>query len=261
MPGADEVIQLDRKGPVVTVSLNRPGVLNAISMELLEQLVRVFDELRAWEGVRCVVLKGNGRAFSVGADQKERPNMTLEDVRRRRRMAPNAFGAMRDCPFPVVAQVHGYALGGGLELALNCDLIVVSMDTVMGLVETQRGSIPGGGGTQLLPRLIGYAKAKELIFTGRTFTGAEAAEWGLANYAVPAADLASRTDALVQEVASAAPISCVQAKLAIDASMDLSVRNGVLHEAALYERILTTADRAEALNAFKENREPDFRGE
>lgn len=259
-PGADliEVTVTDR---IATVAFNRPEVLNAVSTPVLERLAEVFGDLNDRSDVWCVVLRGNGRAFCVGADQKERPTMSQDAIRRRRRIAPLAFGAMRDCVHPVIAQVHGYALGGGLEMALGCDLIVAAEGTVMGLIETVRASIPAGGGTQLLPRLVGPARAKELIFTGRRFTAAEALSWGLANYVVPESELDATVRRLAREITAAAPISCSQAKRAINASMDMDVASGVRYEAALYERILTTDDRVEALDAYRERRTPVFRGQ
>lgn len=245
---------------VARVMFNRPEVLNAVNMDLLLGLPDVFESLSEDPQVRCVVLSGKGRAFSVGADHKERPGMSLDDIRHRRRLGPRLFGAMRSCVHPVIAQVHGYALGSGLELALGCDIVVMAEDTVLGLIETVRGSIPAGGGTQLLPRLVGIHRASELILTGRRFTAAEARGWGLANYVVPVDELAVTVEALVAEILRAAPISCQQAKRAVRASMELSLSAGIEYEAALYERVLTSADRLEALRAYQEKRPGDFEG-
>lgn len=256
-----ELVELSIADHIATVSFNRPNVLNAVSTPVFGRLIDIFDQITDDPDVWCVILRGNGRAFCVGADQKERPGMSLDEIRRRRRISPQAFSAMRNCSRPVIAQVHGYALGGGLEMALGCDIIIAASDTVMGLIETRRGSIPAGGGTQLLPRLVGPARAKELIFTGRKFTAAEAVDWGLITHAVPPDELEGKVTALAREIVDSAPISNMQAKRAINASMDLDVANGIQLEAALYERILTTWDRTEALSAYKEKRSPQFRGE
>lgn len=248
-------------GHLAIVELNRPEVLNACNMALLEGYIDCFDALTDRQDIWCVILRGKGRAFSTGADQKERPSMSLQQIRRRRRIAPAAFGAPRRFPFPVIAQVHGFALGGGVELALNCDLIVAAEGTVFGMIESLRGSIPAGGGTQLLPRLIGPARAKELIYTGRKFRIEEIADWGLVSHIVPEAELESRTMALALEILAAAPVSLAQCKRAIDRGMDMDFDNGVLLEAALYERVLTTQDRLEALAAYKEKRAANFKGE
>jgi enoyl-CoA hydratase/carnithine racemase len=242
------------------VSFNRPEVLNALNMEMVLGLSDIFESLSADPSVRCVILRGNGRAFSVGADHKERPNMTLDEVRYRRRIAPRAFGAMRACVHPVIAQVHGYALGSGFELALGCDIVVMADSTVLGLIETVRGSIPAGGGTQLLARTVGVHRANELILTGRRFAAAEAQAWGIANYVVPEDQLEATVNGLAEEILRAAPLSCQQAKRAIRASMELGLAAGIDYEAALYERILTTEDRQEALTAYTEKRPAEFKG-
>lgn len=247
-------------GHVASVALNRPDALNAFTTPLLEALIQAFAALEDDQNVRCVVLRGNGRAFCVGADIKERMGMSLDDVRRRRRIAPLAFGAMRRFTRPVIAQVHGYAIGSGLELALGCDLIVAASDTVMGLPETLKASIPAGGGTQTLARRIGVARAKELIFTSRQFTAADGERWGLLNYAVPLENLDAKVRSLADEIAAAAPISCVQAKRAIDLGLDMDLASGLQLEAALYERVLTAEDRLEAQQAAKERRKPRYAG-
>lgn len=256
-----ELIEYTVRDHIAMVAFNRPQVLNAVSTPVFLRLVDIFEEINDSPDVWLVILKGNGRAFCVGADQKERPGMTLDEIRRRRRISPHAFSAMRNCLHPVIAQVHGYALGGGFEMALGCDIIVAAEGTVMGLIETTRGSIPAGGGTQLLPRLVGPARAKELIFTGRKFKAEEALGWGLVNYVVPLSELEQKVMELAHEITAAAPISNVQAKRAINMSMDLDVANGIQVEAALYERILTSSDRVEALDAYKERRPAQFRGE
>jgi enoyl-CoA hydratase/carnithine racemase len=259
-PATGDPVELTLEPPLAFVSLNRPEVLNAVDTPLIERLGSVFGELSDAPGIRCVVLRGNGRAFCVGADQKERPGMSADEVRRRRRIAPAAFSAMSNCVRPVIGQVHGYALGSGLELALGCDIVVAAEGTEMGLIETRLGAIPGGGGTQLLPRLVGMARAKELIFTGRRFTAADAARWGMISYAVPEADLAATVLGLAEEISAAAPIAVAQAKQAITMSSDLDLANGLRLEAALSDRTLTTEDRAEALQAYRERRPPVFRG-
>ncbi|MFC3979465.1 enoyl-CoA hydratase/isomerase family protein [Streptosporangium jomthongense] len=258
--GAEEPVDLRIEGHVATVTLDRPDVLNAVDTPTYRCLLAVFAKIEDGADIRCVVVRGRGRAFSVGADRTERAKMTDDDLRRRRRLVPRVFSAMYHCSRPVIAQVHGYALGGGLELALSCDLVVAAEDAVMGLVETTLGSMPAGGGTQLLPRLVGIPRAKELIFTGRRFTGAEARQWGLVNHAVPAADLETTVGALAAEISAAAPLAVAQAKRAIDLSTQLEIDSGVALEAELYERLLTSADRLEGLAAAREGRRANFRG-
>ncbi|MCW2782174.1 MAG: Enoyl-CoA hydratase/isomerase [Marmoricola sp.] len=258
---AESTIEFTIVDHVATVSFNRPERLNAVTTPMFGRLLEIFDEINDSADVRCVVLRGNGRAFCSGADQKERPGMSIEDIRRRRRLTPQAFSAMRSCVYPVIAQVHGYALGGGMELALGCDFIIAAEDTVMGLIESARGSMPAGGGTQLLPRLVGAARAKEIIFTARKFTAREALGWGMVNYAVPADELDAKVAEIVAEIVAVAPISNVQSKRAVNMSLDVDVVNGIQIEAALYERTLTTADRVEAMTSAREKRPPVFRGQ
>lgn len=246
---------------IATVAFDRPDRLNAVSTPLLERLARTFEEISDRSDVWCVILKGNGRAFCVGADQKERVGMSAADVRRRRRIAPRAFSAMRDCIRPVIAQVHGYALGSGLEMAIGSDIVVAAEGTIFGLIETKLGTIPGGGATALLPRIIGAARAKELIFTGRRFTAEEAFRWGMISYVVPADQLDAKVAELAREITSAAPIAVAQAKRAITTAAEMDLASGMLLEAALYDRTISTADRAEALRAYAEKRPPVFRGE
>jgi enoyl-CoA hydratase/carnithine racemase len=254
------VVEIEKAGQVAYVCLNRPEVLNAVSTQLLVELTAAFDRLSDDDSVRCVVLKGNGRAFCVGADQKERPQMSDDDIRRRRRIAPVAFGAMRSCVHPVISRVHGFAFGSGLEIAVGCDIVVMAETATLGLIETQKGMIPAGGGTQTLPRLLGPLRAKELILTGRRFTAAEARDWGIANYVVADDELDAVVGRLAAEVCAAAPVAVRQAKRAVDAALDLDLRRGVEMEAALYERVLHTEDRFEAQRAYAEKRPPRFSG-
>jgi len=257
---SDDLIQVRIVEGVATVSLNRPDALNALSNGLLQALVDTFAGLDDDASVRCAVLRGNGRAFCVGADIKERGTMSLDDVRARRRLAPLAFGAMRRFSRPVIAQVHGYAIGSGLELALGCDFIFAAADTAMGLPETAKASIPAGGGTQVLPRLIGAARAKELIFTSRRFTAETAERWGLVNRVTPADELDAAIGELTAELAAVSPTALATAKRAIDLGLTTDLESGLQVEAALYERVLTSEDRREAVAAAAEKRRPQYVG-
>lgn len=260
MSAEETIVEITVDRHVATVTLNRPDALNACTTPLLERLIAVFEGFEDDADVRCVVLRGAGRAFCVGADIAERRTMSLDAQRRRRRIAPSAFGAMRRFSRPVIAQIHGYAIGSGLELALGCDLIVAAAGTVMSLPETAKASIPAGGGTQTLPRLIGAARAKELIFTSRRFTAEDAERWGLVNHVVPAESLAARVAELAAEIVAVSPVSCAQAKRAIDLGLAMTVETGIQFEAALYERVLTSEDRQEAYRAAAEKRQPTYVG-
>jgi enoyl-CoA hydratase/carnithine racemase len=253
-------LEIAREGHIATVAFNRPQALNACTTAMLEEIVDAFSALEDDAEVRCVILRGNGRAFCVGADIKERASMSVEDVRRRRRIAPLAFGAMRRFSRPVIARVHGHAIGGGLEMALGCDIVVAAEDTRMSLPETAKASIPAGGGTQILPRLVGVARAKELIFTSRAFTARDAARWGMIGHAVPEAELDATVAGLAAEIAAVSPISNMQAKRAIDLGLHMDLASGVQVEAALYERMFSSEDRLEAEAAGREGRRPVYAG-
>lgn len=253
-------LEVRTEGPIAIVALNRPDALNAVSMGLLADLQALFGAIDDDPEVWVVVLHGNGRSFSVGADLKERAGMTLEEVRRRRRIAPNAYGAVAGCTKPVVGAVHGFALGGGFELALCCDLLIAAEGTQFALPETHLGVIPAGGGTQRLTRLIGPARAKELIFTARRFGTDLALDWGIISRTTPPDDLLPTALELAREVATNAPIGLQQAKKAINAALDLDLRAGIAFEAEAYQTCLTTADRNEGLAAAREKRPPRFIG-
>lgn len=223
------------------VELNRPDLLNAINMGLYTDLQRTFADLEDDPTTCVLVLTGRGRAFSVGADLKERKTMRPTDVRRRRELAPRVFGAIAHCRKPVIAAVAGYALGGGCELALACDLIVAERDAVFGLPETTLGVIPGGGATQRLPRLVGIQRAKELILTGRRFSSEEAERFGMLSRVVePGAALDASLE-LGRGMAANPPMALFQAKRALQMSQGLDVDRGVLFEAEAYQACLDSA--------------------
>ncbi len=223
------------------------------------------DELRRIEGrkaLRCVVLTGAGeKAFCAGADLKERASMGEEEVRAFLRSLRGLLSAIEQAAPVFVAALNGVALGGGLELALACDLRVAAAHAEMGLPEVGLGIIPGAGGTQRLPRAIGLARAKELILTGRRVGAAEALSMGLLSRVAPAGSLRAAALDLAGQVARNAPISLRQAKRAVDGGLGLPLEEGLDLEHRLYQDCLGTRDRVEALQAFAEKRAPDFKGE
>jgi len=239
--------------------LARPPV-NALGRELVTDLCRAAAVLAEDRSVRALVLAGDGRTFCAGADLKERQSMTLDDVRGFVHAVSRTFQAIAELPMPTVAAVHGTAAGGGCELALACDFRVLDTDGRIGLPETTLGIVPGAGGTQRLPRLVGSARAKKWIFSGRLFTSAEA----LADGVVDAVATTDRVRAVafefVAEMAAAAPLSVRAAKKAVHLALSLSLEAGLAAEWQAYESILHTEDRLEALAAFREKRKPVFRG-
>lgn len=246
---------------ICTLTLNRPASMNALNGALLAELAQALQEIAYDNSVRVVILSGGtGPAFCVGADLKERSTMSEIQVRQRIDSYRVIFDALANLPKPTICAINGYAFGGGLEIALACDLRIVAEETQVGLTELRLGIIPGAGGTQRLARLVGTARAKELIFTAARVSGTCAAELGIANYAVPASDLMPRALSLANEMLQSAPIALAQAKIAIDTGMQVDLQSGLTLEAVAYGVTLPTQDRLEGLAAFREKRAPRFEG-
>ncbi len=236
----------------------RNALSRAMIAELLVNLARVRDD----RAVRCVVITGKGdKAFCAGADLKERAGMSADEVHRFHRSLRDAFRGIEAAPQAFVAALNGAALGGGLEMALACDLRVAGEGVEMGLPEVGLGIIPGAGGTVRLPRAIGVARAKELILTGRRVGAAEALAMGLVSRVAPAGGLRDVALEVAGLVARNAPVSIRQAKRAVDGGLHLDLDQALAHENAMYQDCLRTKDRVEALRAFAEKRKPIFTGE
>lgn len=252
-------IRLD--GHVAVVTLNRPEALNAISGEVADALAGALLQAGANPGAWVVVLAAAGdKAFCVGADLKER--LVLDDAgwMRNRILMRGLFDSLRALPQPTIASVFGYALGGGFELALNCDLVVASEDAMFGLPEVRVGIVPGGGGTQALVRRLGPARAKDLIFTGRRISAAEAHDLGLVARVVDPDALERTTMELAREVCGSSPVAVREAKLAIDRGLDVALEDGIELEDLAWRRAVASDDRKEGIAAFNEKREPQWRG-
>jgi enoyl-CoA hydratase/carnithine racemase len=247
---------------VLVITLNRPAVSNAISTQMGRELIAVFGALEADPGLcRCAVLTGAGdRVFCAGADLKQRDGMTDAQFETQHYLFERMIRAITDCPVPLIACVNGAAIAGGLELALACDFIVAADTARFGFSEVMRGIMPGGGGTQQLPRAIGIRRAKEAIFTGNPFTAAEALEWGMVNHVYAPADLRKGTFALVERILANAPIAVRQAKKSVTFGMQMDVRTGLFFEIEAYSRLIATEDRLEGIRAFNEKRPPRFKG-
>jgi methylglutaconyl-CoA hydratase len=245
---------------VLTLTLDRPPV-NALGRELVDDLNRVGEHLAADADARCLLVRSGGKHFCAGADLKERKEMTREEARAFVPRLASACEGLAALPFPTVAAVRGAAAGGGCELALSCDLRVLAEDASIGLRETALAIIPGAGGTQRLPRLIGQARAKRWIFTARMHTAAEALADGVADLVVPAAELDERAAALAATIAANGPLALRLAKRAIESGAHLPLDEALRVEWECYQGTLDTADREEALRAFAEKRKPEFRGE
>jgi methylglutaconyl-CoA hydratase len=255
-------VRLERRDSVVIVTLDRPERMNALSRAVVEEIGRIGRELSADESVRACVLTGAGdKAFCAGADLKERAGMSEERVREQLALYRSELSWLGDAPFVTVAAINGVALGGGLELALTCDLRVAADSAVLGLPETGLGIIPAAGGTQRLPRLVGTSKALELILRQTRLTAAEALAIALVNRVAPAG-FAVLDDTLswLEPIASGAPIAQKAALRAVRAALSLPLEQGLALELEAYEPCLTSEDRKESLLAFAEKRKPVFTG-
>jgi enoyl-CoA hydratase len=256
----DQII-VEINNHVATVKINREESLNAFNYETLIELQNKVEEIRINSDIIIVVFIGSGeKAFSVGADLKERKNLTDEQVKRNLFKINEVFNAIDQLPQPTIAAMNGFAFGGGMELALACDIRIAAQEAVMGLTETGLAIIPGAGGTQRLPRLIGQAKALELILTARRFTAEEALTYGVVTKVVSRNDLLSESLALASQMLANGPIALKQAKFAVKNGMNVDLNTGLQIERKAYEVTLPTEDRIEALQAFAEKRKPVFKG-
>lgn len=256
-----DTLLVTREDHLATVFFNRPANLNALSTQMAKDLLHVFSGLAADPKVWAAVLTGSGeKAFCAGADLKERKDMGKNDMRRQRELFVEAFKAVSTFPKPLIGAVNGYAFGGGFEFALGCDIIFAAENALFSLPEVGLGIIPGGGGTQNLPRLVGPAAAKELIFTGRRLTAREARELGIVRRVTPGEKLLEEVNALAAEIMKNSPTAVRQAKKAINLGLDVDLSTGFSLEAEFYNVCLASADRDEGLKAFNEKRKPVFTG-
>jgi len=251
---------------IVVLGLNRPKAMNALSKNLCANLISAIDAVKFDKSVRVLIIRSHAKgAFCAGADLKERAKMTPAEVGPFVAKGREIIGAWANLPMPVIAAVDGVALGGGLEMALACDLRVASSDARLGLTETRLAIIPGGGGTQRLPRVVGVAKARELIYTARILNGKEALDIGLVNHCVDQNDVGDaayqRSLALAKEILPNGPIGVAMAKMAINKGTEVDLASGLSFEEAAYAQVIPTKDRIEALTAFREKRKPVFKGE
>jgi enoyl-CoA hydratase len=255
-----ETLLVAQRDQVAYVTLNRPSVLNALNTALRRDLRQFFLDIQCDRQIRLVVITGAGRAFCAGADIKEwrQPASVVED--REERLSLNFWDVIGRCEQPIIAAINGYAFGGGWELAMCCDIRIASERAQFGLTEVTLGIIPGGGGTQRLPRLIGRGKALELILTGTRVDAHEALRLGLVERVVPHEQLMSAVEELVQTIRARAPLAVKYAKEAVVRGLELPLEEGLKVESELYTLLRTTEDRMEGAKAFQEKRPPQFKG-
>lgn len=255
------LVLFEKKDFIGFVTLNRPHALNALNYDLLLVLQQLVQQIRHDPEVRVVIFSGAGdKAFSVGADLKERKHLSPKDVMRNVDKIGAVFSEVSELPQPTIAAINGYAFGGGIELALACDFRLAVKGTKMGLTETSLGIIPGAGGTQRLPRLIGETKALELILTARKITAEQAEQLGLVNKTADAKELMNESLKLAYEMLANAPIALQQAKFAVRQGINVDLHTALRIERKAYEVTIPTTDRTEALQAFSEKRKPNFEG-
>jgi enoyl-CoA hydratase/carnithine racemase len=248
-------------GHVLEIVLDRPEAHNALSTAMARELGEATRTLARDDDVRAVVLSSSApKAFCVGADLKERNTFSDADLMAQRQHYRAAFGGILRLPVPTVAAVHGFALGGGFELALSCDLIVCDETAVLGLPEVTVGVIPGGGGTQLLGRRVGSSRAADLIFTGRRVEVAEADRLGILDRRVPAGDDRSAALELASTIAGNSPVGVRHAKRALRLGLDVDLATGLEVEDSAWRATAFSGDRVEGVAAFNEKRRPDWPG-
>jgi len=257
----EESLIIEKDGPVLTITLNRPDVRNALDRATISKGKELISRLHYDSDVRVVIITGNGPVFCAGADLKERKTMSPADTRTYVNMIRATFTEIENLPKPIICAFNGGAFGGGLELALACDIRVSEPDATFSLPETSLGIIPGGGGTQRLPRLVGRGRAKELIFTAKRIDAQTALTWGLINGISEKGKVLEEARVYADQILKCAPLAIEQAKFAINRGMDTDIGCGLEMEGKSYEITIDTADRLEALQAFSEKRPPVFKGE
>ncbi|UJP10032.1 enoyl-CoA hydratase-related protein [Microbacterium sp. KUDC0406] len=251
-----ETILVDQRGRVGWITLNRPQALNALNSRVAEEVAAAALAFDADAGVGAIVVTGSEKAFAAGADIKEMAGMTSADM-----LGTDHFGAWRDFAAvrtPSSPPVAGYALGGGCELAMMCDIILAADSAVFGQPEINLGVIPGMGGTQRLIRAVGYYKAAELVLSGRLVKAEEAERIGLVSRVVPASDLLDEATTLADTIASKSLPSVYAAKATLDAAMETPLAEGLEVERQQFAALFDTADQKEGMAAFREKRDPDF---
>ena len=253
-----ELVESSHDGGVALLRLNRPEARNALSSEMMEQLAAELERLDPDPEVRCVVIAGSDKVFAAGADIKAMSERTFAEALRH--PAASFWRRLAAIKTPMIAAVSGYALGGGCELALACDMIVAAQGATFGQPEINLGIIPGGGGTQRLARVLGKQRAMEYVLTGRRFDAAEAAEMGLVNKVVPDDRWLEEAMELARRVAAQPPIAARLAKQAVLVAEETALSPGIENERRLYELAMATEDRVEGMRAFLEKREPKFEG-
>jgi len=246
---------------LLLVTLNRPDALNALNTQMGLDLVDLFESIAMCPGgLRCIVLTGSGaRGFCAGGDLKQREGMSNEEWRAQHVIFERMVRALIDCPVPLIGAINGAAFGGGCEIAGCCDFLYAAESARFALPEAKLGIMPGGGGTQTLPRAIGERRAKEYLLTGKPFTAAQALQWGLVNEVLPLDKLVPLALDTARLIACNAPMSTRQVKQSVSRGLRMSLGDGLAFEIEAYNRLIHTDDRIEGVRAFNEKRRPVFK--
>ncbi|HDM67111.1 MAG TPA: crotonase [Thermoplasmatales archaeon] len=253
------VIKVEKENHIAWITIDRPPV-NALNKETLLELREVVEKLEREEDVRVAVITGAGKAFIAGADIKEMQDMTTLEAKEFAELGHSVFKAIRNSRIPYIAMVNGYALGGGCELVMNCDLVIASSKAILGQPEINLGICPGFGGTQNLPRIVGRLKAKELLLIGDNISAEEAERIGLVNKVVDPEKLREETKVIAEKIASKSPVQTMFIKTLVNKGLDMDLESACMFEVTVFANGFSTEDQKEGMKAFLEKREPVFKG-
>ena len=256
----EQKIIIQKENHIATVTINEPKTLNALNSKLLEELGAAFDMLANDAEVRVIILTGAERAFVAGANIQEMSGLNYDQAKVFGAKGASVFRKIETCPQPVIAAVNGFALGGGSELAMACDIRIASEKAKFGQPEVGLGIAPGFSGTQRMARLIGFAKAKELIFTGKVIAADEALAIGLVNQVVEPEVLMDKVRAMAADIAKQAPIAVQKSKEAINNGWDMTIDKGIDYEVELFAQCFETEDQKNGMNAFLKKEKTEFKG-
>jgi enoyl-CoA hydratase len=254
-----ENIILEKKEQIAIVTMNRPKSMNALNTDVLNELMSAFSDIRDDDSIRVAIITGEGKAFIAGADIEQMKNLAPHEGRGFTIHGQEVMKLISSIEKPIIAAVNGYALGGGCELAMSCDVIFASDKAKFGQPEVNLGLIPGYGGTQLLPRLIGEKNAKYLIFGGEIINAEEAYRLGLIQKIFSPEELLEKTKEYAELILTKAPLSVKMSKVAINNGLNMDLKTGIAFEAEAYVSAFCSEDRVEGMTAFTEKREPQFK--
>jgi len=253
-----EMITTETHGQVGLITLNRPQALNALNKQLMDEVMEALEAFDKNNAIGAMVITGNEKSFAAGADIKEMAGKSTQEMKDSKQVA--VFDRIRSVEKPVIAAVSGWALGGGCELALSCDMIIASESARFGLPEVTIGVIPGAGGTQRLTHALGKSLAMEMILNNRTLTAQEAHQFGMVNRVIPVSHYLDEAVKLAAEIASRAPLAVRAAKKAVNVSYESSLTDGLAKEKQLFYELFGTEDQKEGMQAFIEKRKPNWTG-